>query len=92
MCECLSIAKLQPELMQYWCSSLDAELDPKATGVGSHKRVWWEHVCVDGRLRRRQLKVYSVVQGFKTTGRFPCADCAGKVSSEMMAKNNGRLN
>ena len=91
VCECLSIAKLQPELMQYWCSSLNAELDPKAVGLGSMKRVWWEHVCVDGKLRRRHLQVHNVVRRFEKPGRFPCKDCAGKHYSEMMAKYHGRL-
>ena len=86
VCECLSIGKLRPELMQYWCSSLNAELDPKAIGLESHKRVWWEHVCVDGKLRRRQLRVYNIVHRFEKTGRFPCMDCAGKEMSALRAK------
>ena len=78
VCECLSIAKLQPELMRYWCSSLNAELDPKAVGLESNKRVWWEHVCVDGNSHRRHLLINGVVGRFEQTGRFPCRYCAGK--------------
>ena len=91
--ECLSIAKLQPELMQYWCSSLNGKLDPKATGVASNKRVWWEHLCVDGKLRRRQLRVDSVVRNLQKAGRFPCRDCAGQEMSALHAEHHahGRL-
>ena len=77
VCECLSIAELQPELMRYWCSSLNAELDPRAISLTNHKRVWWEHVCVDGNPHRRHLQVNGVVRGFEQTGRFPCKYCAG---------------
>ena len=93
VCECLSIAKLQPVLMQYWCSSLYAELDPKAVALGSFRRVWWEQVCVDGKLRRRHLTVNSVQRSFKRTGRFPCKYCAGNEQSVRYAKHNahGRL-
>ena len=90
VCECLSIAKLQPELMQYWCSSLNAELDPKAIGPGSSKRAWWEHVCVDGYLHRRYLLVNGVVSRFKKTGRFPCKYCAGYEQSVRYAKHRAR--
>ena len=93
MCDCMSIAKLQPELMQYWCSSLNAELDPKAIGLESMKRAWWEHVCVDGELHRRHLRVHGVLRNFEKAGRFPCRDCAGKEMSALHAEHNahGRL-
>ena len=86
VCECLSIAKLQPELIQYWCSSLNAELDPKAIGLESNKKVWWEHVCVDGILHRRQLEVHGVVRNFNMTGRFPCRYCACNERSALNAE------
>ena len=93
VCECLSIAKLQPELMQYWCSSLNAELDPKAIGLGSMKRMWWEHICVDGKLHRRHLMVNRVMRWFEKTGRCSCKDCAGNEKSVRYAKHHaqGRL-
>ena len=90
VCECLSIPKLQPELMQYWCSSLNGKLDPKAIGVASSKRVWWEHVCVDGKLHRQHLQVYGVVRNFNMTGRFPCKYCAGNERSALHAKRHAR--
>ena len=90
VCECLSIAKLQPELMQYWCSSLNGKLDPKALGVGSTKRVWWEHVCVDGKLHRRHLAVNCALRNSKMTGRFPCRDCAGEKMSGLFTEHHAR--
>ena len=90
MCECLSIAKLQPELMQCWCSSLNAELDPKAIGSESMKRVWWEHVCVDGKLLRQHLAIYGAVRNFQKTGRFPCKYCAGNEQSARSPKHHAR--
>ncbi len=83
VCECLSIPKLQPELMQFWCSSLNGKLDPTAIGLGSFKRAWWEHVCVDGKLHRRDLKVQTVARNFENIGRFPCRKCAGKELSAL---------
>ena len=93
VCECFPIAKLQPELMQYWCSSLNAELEPKAIGLESNRNAWWEHVCVDGKMRRRQLRVDSVVRNLAQAGRVPCRDCAGKEMSALHAEHHahGRL-
>ena len=90
-CLCISVATLYPGLMQYWCAALNSDVDPEATGALSTKVVWWEHVCVDGRMHRQQKRVYQVVRNFVKTGRFPCKACAGKEFAAIHAEKYGRL-
>ena len=92
VCVCNSIARLHPDLVdQYWCSELNEGLDAEATGAGSNEKVWWEHICVDGRMHRQQLRVYDVVRDFKRYSRLACRTCANKVTSAHFAKHYGRL-
>ena len=89
----MSTRKSIPGLMQHWCAALNSKLDPEAHAAFSKKVVWWEHVCVDGRMRREfeQKRVDHVVCQFEQTGRLLCKACAVKEYAALSAEKHGRL-
>ena len=92
VCVCNSIARLHPDLVdQYWCSEMNEGLDAEAIGAGSHHKVWWEHICVDGHMHRQQLKVGNVVRQFKKLSRMTCRTCANRDTTAQYAKHRGQL-
>ena len=87
-----SIAGLHPDLVdQYWCFEMNEGLDAEATGAWSAQKVWWEHLCVDGRMHRQQLRVNDVVRQFERYSRISCRTCAAKGISAHFAKHQGCL-
>ena len=91
VCACKAIAGLHPHLMDYWCFPLNSEVDAEAIGAASHELVWWEHLCVDGRMHNQQLRIKDVVRRFRKLSRIPCKACANKEVSAQCAKHRGRL-
>ena len=92
VCRCTSIAGLHPDLIdKYWCFEMNKGLDPEAIGARSQQQVWWEHLCVDGRMHRQQLRIEYVVRQFKKYNRISCRSCANKDISAHHAKHRGRL-
>ena len=86
VCPCNSIARLHPDLVDgYWCFEINKGLDAEAIGAASDQRVWWVHLCVDGRIHRQQLRIYGVVRQFKKSGRLSCKACAGNSRSAAFA-------
>ena len=66
VCLCHSIARLHPDLVdRYWCFELNEGLDTEAIGVASRLKVWWEHLCVNGHMKRQQLTVGSVISRYR---------------------------
>ena len=92
ICRCNSIAGLHPDLIdKYWCFEMNKGLDPEDIGARSQQKVWWEHLCVDGRMHRQQQRTDSVVRQFKKHSRIPYRCCANKDISGHHAKDRGRL-
>ena len=92
VCQCNSIARLHPDLVdQHWCFELNEGLDAEALGPTSHQKVWWEHLCVDGHMHRQQLKIYNVVRQSKKLSRMPCRTCANRDILAHNTKHHGRL-
>ena len=92
VCPCNSIAGLHPDLVdKYWCFEMNEGLDAEAIGAGSGQRVWWVHLCVDGRMHRQQLRINNVVCQFKKSSRISCRICANKERSAPYPKRHSRL-
>lgn len=90
VCRCRSLAQLHPARMRHWCYDLNEGLDPEAIGAWSAKRVWFQHICVDGVLQVQQIRVYSVTNRFKKDEKIPCRTCARKKYSADMAERQRR--
>ena len=92
VCMCNSVAGLHPDLVdRYWCFEMHEGLDTGATGACSNQKVWWEHLCVDRRMHRQQLRVNDVVRQFERYSRISCRICANKEVSAHFAKHHGRV-
>ena len=86
VCPCRSVAQLHPVLMQHWCYTLNAGLDPEAIGASSSKKVWFQHICLDGVLKVQQMRLHHAVNRFRKTERVYCRTCAGERCSAKSAE------
>ena len=74
ICLCKSIARLYPDFMPFWDHVLNSRLDPEAVGAASCKKVWWQHVCVDGHMKQQNMIVM-----WWASSRIPADSAVGPV-------------
>jgi len=79
VCQCNSISKLRPEVLQFWDFSRNSIIKPDNLGLASHTKVWWHHECH----ARDEEHVWQAspnlfIRNHREASRAPCPICQGR--------------
>jgi len=76
VCPCNAITAVAPAAMLFWDCSRNPGVNPARVSPWSNRKVWWRHLCSDGHLHSRQVKVGDAVRILRESGRLMCPRCA----------------
>ena len=79
VCECNSISKLKPELLQFWDYSRNSIITPSDLGPGTRNKVWWRHECCAANEEHVwQTSPSGFLRRYQGPSRPPCPICYSK--------------
>ncbi len=85
VCQCNSISKLKPELLQFWDYSRNVNIKPDNLGLSSARKVWWHHDCrATDEEHVWQTSPNNFLSGYQKASRAPCPICKGRAHETMI--------
>jgi len=85
VCQCKSISKLKPKLLQFWDYSRNINIKPDNLGLSSARKVWWHHdCCATDEEHVWQTSPNKFLSGYQKASRAPCPICKGRAHETMI--------
>ena len=89
VCPCNSVAKKVPGGLAFWHFDKQTRVNPEEVGPGSHRKVWWRHVCPKtGEEHEWQTAVAFFVKRYKLQKTAPCPTCAKRANKQRLAASS----